>query len=95
MISIVKFEWDENKNKSNINKHGISFQLAAKVFQDDHVIILPDEFHSGDEERNIAIGMVEKVLYVVFTERTDAIRIISARRATKLEMMLYDDNLYS
>ena len=91
----MKFEWDENKNKSNINKHGISFQLAAKVFQDDHVIILPDEFHSGDEERNIAIGMVEKVLYVVFTERTDAIRIISARRATKFEVMLYDDNLYS
>ena len=91
----MKFEWDENKNKSNINKHGISFQLAARVFQDAHVIILPDELHSTDEERNIAIGMVEKILYVVFTERTDAIRIISARRATKLEEMLYDDNLYS
>ena len=91
----MKFEWDEDKNKKNINKHGISFQLASRVFLDEHVIILPDEIHSMEEDRSFAIGMVGRVLYVVFTERADAIRIISARRATKLEEMLYDDNLYT
>ena len=91
----MKFAWDEDKNRKNINKHGISFQMATRVFLDDHVIILPDEIHSIEENRNIAIGMVGRVLFVVFTERTDTIRIISARRATKLEEMLYDDNLYT
>ena len=90
----MKFEWDETKNQININKHGIPFQLAAKVFLDEHVIILPDELHSAAEDRSIAIGKVGKILYVVFTERRDTIRLISARKATKLEAQLYDDNLY-
>ena len=90
----MKFEWDENKNQININKHGIPFQLATKVFLDEHVIILPDELHSATEDRSIAIGKIGKVLYVVFTERRDTIRLISARKATRLEVQLYNDNLY-
>lgn len=89
----MKFEWDEEKNKRNINKHGISFQIAARVFLDDNLIILPDETHSINEERYIAIGKIERILYVVFTERIDNIRIISARRATTLEEELYYDNI--
>ena len=89
------FEWDEQKNQININKHGISFKLASRVFLDENVLILPDEVHSLSEERSIAVGQVGRILYVVFTERRDRIRIISARRATRLEEQLYDDNLYS
>ena len=91
----MNFEWDENKNRININKHGVSFQIASRVFRDENVLIFPDEFHSTDEDRSFAIGMVGRLLYVVFTERTDAIRLISARRANKMEEMLYEENLYT
>lgn len=89
----MRFEWDEEKNRSNINKHGISFQLAAKVFGDDNKLIFRDFYHGGFEERWIVIGRVLGILFVVYTERGDAIRLISARRATDEEEMLYYDNI--
>ena len=88
------FEWDAEKDRININKHGIAFQTASKVFLDEHVLILPDISHSASEDRKIAIGKVNGILYVVYTERRAAIRLISARRATKLEVQLYDDDLH-
>lgn len=90
----MNFEWDENKNRLNINKHGISFQLAAQVFLDKNHLEFEDTLHSSrDETRSIAIGQVHKVLFVVYTERLENIRLISARRATKAEEELYYDNL--
>jgi len=53
---VEKFEWDENKNRINFKKHGISFNEAQTVFSDDFVIYFPDEEHSQNEERFIAIG---------------------------------------
>lgn len=89
------FEWDSNKNERNIRVHGVSFQLAAFVFYDEYHIVIYDEKHSNEEDRYIAIGLVKEVLYVVFTEREDKIRIISARRATEKERRLYNDrNIY-
>ena len=78
-------EWDDEKNEINKNKHGISFEAAALVFSDENYIELYDEDHSIDEDRYIAIGLVEDILFVVHTIRHEHIRLISARRATKEE----------
>lgn len=87
----MKFEWDENKNTLNKEKHKISFETAALVFNDPNYIEMFDFEHSIDEDRYIAIGKVGEVLFVVFTERTEAIRLISARLATSAERRLYYD----
>lgn len=85
------FEWDENKNIINKQKHKISFETAAHVFDDPNYVEMYDFEHSNTEERYIAIGKVGDVLFVVFTERDKNIRLISARLATKLERGLYYD----
>ena len=87
----IAFEWDEDKNKLNQKLHGIAFEDAKFVFNDPFKIILPDLFH-GEEERWLAIGVVSRVVFVVFTERGEnIIRIISARVGTKTEEKLYND----
>lgn len=90
----MTFEWDEEKEKYNIQHHdGISFDYAARVFLDSKRIEKLDENHSFEEERYNVIGCVERVLFVVFTEReNDTIRIISARRATAKEEKEYYEN---
>lgn len=87
----MKFEWDEDKNTINKIKHKISFETAAHVFDDPEYIEMYDFEHSLDEDRYIAIGKVGDILFVVFTERKDAIRLISARLATEAERRLYYD----
>lgn len=91
------FEWDDEKNKINQIKHHISFQTAVKVFDDEHHIIIPDDEHSIYEERHIVIGKIKNIVFVVYTERNDAKRIISARLASPKERKVYYDNqnLYS
>lgn len=94
MTSTMIFEWDDNKEQINIKKHGIDFETASYVFYDDCHIEIFDAKHSDYEERFLAIGMVNKVTYivtVVYTERGESIRIISARKATKEERELYYD----
>ena len=91
----MKFEWDDNKEQKNIAKHGIDFGTAILVFGDDNRIEMYDAKHSLEEDRYITIGEINgyvMVLYVVYTERNDAIRIISARCATKREKEAYYDN---
>jgi hypothetical protein len=89
---MLKFEWDAEKNAINREKHDISFETAAYVFDDPNYIEMYDFEHSTiDEDRYIAIGMVGNILFVVFTERGDAIRLISARPATEAERRLYYD----
>ena len=87
----VNFEWDEEKNRINQQKHRISFETAAYVFDDPYHIEMYDFEHSLEEDRYIAIGMVGDVLFVVFTERRETVRIISARLATNIERRLYYD----
>lgn len=86
----LEFEWDEEKERLNIKKHGISFTMAAKVFLDAGRIEIYDEAHSIDEDRYITIGWVGDVLFVVYTERTSRIRLISARLATARERRIYE-----
>lgn len=88
----MTFEWDEHKNEINKKKHdGISFEIAAYVFLDEKRIERYDIFHSTiDEARYQAIGMVDEILFVVYTERSsDCIRIISARPAEQEEIDEY------
>ena len=89
-----KFEWDRSKNISNIEKHGITFKVAAETFFDPHATVYEDEAHSQDEERFILIGMNEKdkiltVSHCYRGENESITRIISARKATKHEENLY------
>ena len=80
-----KFVWDREKAEKNRQKHNVLFTVADRVFLDDYRIDDYDEFHSDDEERIKTVGRVEKILAVIYTERGDRNRIISARRATKDE----------
>ena len=88
----MDFQWDERKEEINIAKHGLDFRTAAWVFQDENRIELYDEKHSLEEDRYITIGMVNQVAIIVtlvYTERGSAVRIISAREATKQEKEEY------
>ena len=80
-----KFVWDSEKAKINKQKHKVSFETAARVFLDENQIDNYDIAHSNDEERIKIIGRVGKILSVIYTERGDRNRIISARHATKDE----------
>ena len=70
----MRFEWDEMKNQLNRKKHGIDFETAMLVFNDLQRIEIYDEEHSMTEDRYNTIGLVEDVLFVVYTERKDNIR---------------------
>ena len=81
------FEWDEEKAKTNLNKHGVSFEMAAKGFFDQNRIEIYDEAHShGDEDRFITIGMAGESFICSLQPN---IRLISARLANARERRLY------
>ena len=90
---MLRFEWDESKNQTNIQKHGISFEEAVTVFRDLDALIISDESHSDDEDRFLLIGYSIKanLLVVCHCYRLDdsVIRIISARKADKQDRSLY------
>ena len=77
----MQFEWDDEKERINITKHGIDFSTAALVFGDENRLEYYDELHSDNEDRYITIGLIEGeafLVMVVYTERTESIRLISA-----------------
>jgi uncharacterized DUF497 family protein len=91
----LRIEWDAAKARTNLRKHGVSFEEAETAFSDDYALVLPDPDHSSvDEERLLLIGISAalRVLVVVPCERADGdiIRLISARRATRSERAQYD-----
>lgn len=87
------FEWDPLKATSNNRKHKVSFKEAATVFADplSHTFLDPD--HSKGEDRSVTIGesSTGRVLIVCHTERDDRVRIISARKATRPERIIYEE----
>ena len=87
-------EWDDEKNEINKRKHGISFETAAEVFLDENRIDDYDEFHSDFEDRIKVIGMVGEILTVIYTERGEKYRLISARKANKKEKSDYYGQYY-
>jgi len=87
---VMRFQWDKSKAKDNYAKHGVSFEIAKKVFSDPLAIEYLDDRQDYGEERFLIIGLADgHVLFVAYTERDNIIRIISARRATKLEQETY------
>jgi len=85
--SVEGFEWDEEKNKANIAKHGIDFEDVIQIFYG------PITLHRSDrnnEERWLAVGSLEnRLVAVIFTRRAELVRIVSARRARKNEERAY------
>jgi uncharacterized protein len=91
----ASFEWDDEKATSNLKKHGVGFDEAKSVFEDDFAVTFFDERYSKDEQREITIGRSKtaRLLLVVHTERGENIRIISVRKATKHEQKIYEQNI--
>ena len=88
----MEYQWDPNKARTNLRKHGVAFADAVFVFEDTAAITIEDE-HAA-EERYITIGMdaQNRVLVVVFTWRNNSIRIISARKTTLPERKQYEEH---
>ncbi len=88
----LQIEWDEDKAERNLKRHDVSFNEAATCFDDEFAFIYPDEIHSDDEVRDLLIGYStrNRLLLVVFTERGDVVRIISARRGEPKERKQYE-----
>jgi len=93
---MLRFEWDDQKNRLNRKKHGIWFEEAEQVFDDPEGIRYYDNDHSTKEDRFLLVGYSGsgRMLVVVHCERGhDVIRIISARKATKKEMRVYEKGI--
>ncbi|MEH2198097.1 BrnT family toxin [Nostoc sp.] len=89
----MEFEWNLNKAELNLEKHGVSFQEAATVFNDLLSFTFPDSDHSIGESRYIIIGISRfgQLLVVAHTDRAEKVRIISARKATSQERKFYEE----
>ncbi len=91
---VSNFEWDERKADNNLKKHGISFNEAMTVFEDPLCLTFDDPIHSNSEQRYLTIGYScqNRLLLVINTERERNIRVISARKVTKNERKIYEQN---
>jgi len=91
----MNFEWDKAKARSNLAKHGVSFEEATTVFGDPLSVTIRDPTHSQEEDRFVTIGVSSRfdTIIVVHNDRRDAVRIISARRATARERRSYEQGI--
>ena len=85
-------EWDPEKARSNLEKHGVDFHEAGTVFDDPLSTTVPDPAHSVDEQRYVTIGLSlsGRILVVAHTDRGEAVRLITARPATPSERRFYE-----
>lgn len=90
----MNYEWDPKKAESNRRKHGVSFDEAATVFLDPIAVSGPDPDHSVTEARYVTLGfsLLGRLLAVCHTYRPGAMRIITARRATRGERKIYEES---
>ena len=87
---MLEFEWDDAKATENQRKHGISFAFAVQAFRDPFAIEWVDDREAYGEERTVLLAAADgTILVVIYTERSDRIRLISARRATRHEQDRY------
>ena len=93
-MKTISFEWDEKKNRSNIQKHKVSFEEAKTTFADPHARLIPDPDHSDKEERYILLGLSDDLKMLVvchcYRKSSTVIRIISARKADRYEKNEYE-----
>ncbi|TRU26524.1 MAG: BrnT family toxin [Microcystis aeruginosa Ma_QC_B_20070730_S2] len=89
----MQFEWNKNKAVKNLSKHGVSFEEAKTVFDDPLYVDFYDPEHSESEERYLIVGESDRgrLLIVSYTERGDAVRLISAREVTQTEREAYEE----
>ena len=94
-IKTISFEWDEEKNQTNIKKHGVDFLEAASIFDDQFAILFDDPDHSKEEDRFLIIGVSENdrmcIVSHCYKASEERIRIISARQADKQEREVYNE----
>ncbi len=94
---MLRFDWDEQKNRVNRTKHGVWFEEAQSVFHDPHARLFYDPEHSEGEDRFILLGVssAARTLVVIHCYRgsDSMIRIISARKATRKELRFYEESL--
>jgi uncharacterized protein len=88
---MFRFEWDDKKAASDLQKHGVSFDEAVSVFGDAMALTFADTDHSESEDRSRTYGISNNslLLVVIHTERRNGIRIISAKKATRYEKSIY------
>ena len=86
------FEWNSEKNAINLRKHGLDFYAASEVFRDEYAVVRHDVSHSTEEDRFKIVGCVRgfRIAVVIFTDRNNITRIISARKATNAEVHDYE-----
>lgn len=88
----MEYEWDENKRQSNLEKHGLDFVIAYKIYESLDKLTIPSHYASEQRWIDIApMGEELLVLTLVYTYRKERIRVISLRKASKQERRLYDD----
>jgi uncharacterized DUF497 family protein len=90
----MNYRWDPAKAKANINKQGVEFADAAGVFEDPDAITIEDPDSQG-EQRFLSIGLdvLGRIIVVAYTYRDDDVRLISARKATKKEVKIYEERI--
>ncbi len=92
---VLRFEWDERKNRQNKQGHGISFEEAQSVFFDNRALLIADPDHSEHEDRFVLLGLSSRLRTLVvchcYRQDGDVIRLISARRANRQERGLYEN----
>jgi hypothetical protein len=92
-VGNIEFAWDRRKARSNLAKHGVSFEEAQTVFLDENARLINDPDHSGEEERFVLLGYSFQARCLIvshcYRESSSLIRLISARRATTHEEELY------
>ena len=92
----MDFEWDDDKADANERKHGVSFAEAMTVFADDLSLTGYDPDHSDNEDRYITMGLsaTGRLLVISHTDRSDKVRNISAREASRVEQRDYEDGTF-
>jgi len=94
---MLRFDWDERKNKVNRTKHGVWFEEAQSVFSDPHARVFHDPDHSDEEERLLLLGLssAARLLVVIhcYRESDTVVRIISARKAIQKEVRFYEEGI--
>ncbi|MBE9527232.1 MAG: BrnT family toxin [Proteobacteria bacterium] len=94
----MQFNWDDNKNKTNLAKHGISFGAASLVFDDPCALSKQERYKDG-EERWQTLGLINGVVVLLVAhtfqeqDEVEIVRIISARKATRQERKYYEQNI--
>ncbi|HEY9768478.1 MAG TPA: BrnT family toxin [Coleofasciculaceae cyanobacterium] len=87
----MRYQWDRNKARTKLSKHGVDFADAVSVFSDELAITIFDNRFGEDRFITIGIDILKRILVVVYTLRDDEIRLISARQATRNERRQYEE----